>query len=667
MKGPAVIAKNLKLLFRSRETAFTIIFGPLLIILLVSAAYTGGSEDKALLVGVYAPDYTPLVDEMFTALQDKGYLVSNYGSKEDCTELIKTSEIHTCVIFPEDFELKDNETKEVTFAVDYSRINLVYEIIEGLSAEFAVQSTELSEDLASDVLQRVALAQKEISTQLQAGAEIEQRMSDVQENAMEGRKRLGSVNVNVSFTDLKEIRGRVTGLSGIITEVKTIGIDAIDKAEETLREVKGETENETRELIDEVLDDLLNKSDTIRQVSDDAPRAVEEVSRLIDEAALAISKAKESHIKLVNASADVEKRLTDADKELGESLKALTTLRGKLGHIDSSLRNVLGLEASSVASPITTKIEAVNTEEDNLAFTYPYVLMLVIMFLGFMLNSSLIVMDKISTAAFRNFTTATRDEYHILYSFFTTFLILLAQILVILLVSFLFVTVPLFSNFAVSLVIIIIAITLFSFLGMLVGYLTGTQEAAMIASLSIGSVLLFVSNLVLPLEAMNAVVKVLSSYNPYVVLSELLKQSMLFDLKLIDIPGKMSLLLVAIVILFMFVIAIQRSVKAKFFKRRSKDLKKTAFTPRMKPVKPLVIGDREVQDLFDLLEALDSMTRSEFEEIRKGGKNPISAWVRIEIGDKSLSRKLKTPSKERMILTLDKYLKKLTKKLQKEQ
>ena len=42
MKALRTIAKNLRLLLRSRETLFTILFGPLLIILIVSAAYTGG-------------------------------------------------------------------------------------------------------------------------------------------------------------------------------------------------------------------------------------------------------------------------------------------------------------------------------------------------------------------------------------------------------------------------------------------------------------------------------------------------------------------------------------------------------------------------------------------------------------------------------------------------
>lgn len=667
MKGTSVIVKNLKLLFRSKETAFTILFGPLLIILVVSAAYTGGQGKEAIAVGTYAPSYTPLVNEMISSLKEKGYHVSVFANESDCVDRIKTGEIHTCVFFPDDFRVVENETRTVRFVVDYSRINLVHAIIDGLSKEFEMQSTALSEAMASDVLQRLRLAQGEISAQLENSAELEQRLERVREETSAGQTRLTGVDMNVSFTNLKDIRGRVNGLATIITDLKTTSLEAIDEAKDALLALRSDVENETRDQVDETIVVLRNKSDEIRAISDTAPDAVEKVSELIDEAAQAILKAQESHQALVNASIDVEKRLATADAELSSSLAILTTIRGKLAHVDQSLRKVLGVGAGNLAAPITTEIEALTTEDEKLAFTYPYILMLVIMFLGLMINSSLIVMDKTSTAAFRNFTTATRDEYHILFSFFTTFLILLVQTLAILVVSFFFVKTPLFNNFGVSLVVIFFAITLFSFLGMIVGYLSGTQEAAMIASLSVGSILLFISNLVLPLESMNKLVKVLSWYNPYVVLSELLKQSMLFHVGLGYMAGKIGLLVLTSALLFGLILIIQRSVKAKFFQQRAKDLEKAAFA--RKEVKPLRIGDREVRDLFELWEIFDAMTRGEFEQLSRGngGISSIVQWVRDELGEKRLARKLRCNNKERIILALDKFLKKETKRLQKKQ
>ena len=45
MKGPAVIAKNLKLLFRSKETAFTIIFAAVYLLYMVQNIIMGDVTD----------------------------------------------------------------------------------------------------------------------------------------------------------------------------------------------------------------------------------------------------------------------------------------------------------------------------------------------------------------------------------------------------------------------------------------------------------------------------------------------------------------------------------------------------------------------------------------------------------------------------------------------
>lgn len=666
MKGPSVVAKNLKLLFRSKESAFTIIFGPLLIILLVSAAYTG-SGDAEIRIGTSASEYTPLADKMITAFKGRGYLVSTFTNESECVGMIGTGELHTCVLFPDDFRVKQNETNVVTFAVDYSRINLVYQIIEAIASEFQVEGSAISEGHADTLLKRIALAQQEVHQQIDLSREIDADLQRIGGEISQGKTSLDSVETEVSFVDLLQIRGRVTGLASIVADMKSESIGTIDDVIDELKAVRSDAENETYDRVDHTIEILENATETLTDIADEAPDAAMEVSRIIDDAAASIRETNERFNELVNASEEASARLGTSKQHLDAALEKLMRLRGTLEHVDDSLQESLGMSASGVASPITTRIRSLNTDQDNLTFTYPYVLMLVIMFLGLMLNSTLIVMDKTSKAAFRNFTTATKDEYHILLSFITTFLILLAQVCIILLISYFFVRTPLFANFGVTLLIVAFAITLFSFLGMVIGYLSGTQEGAMIASLSVGSVLLFVSNLVLPIETMNRIVKTLSVYNPYVVLSELLKQSMLFDLKLTNVPGKLGLLILAIGLLFGLILAVQRSFKSRFFQRRSRDLAASAFAGEKKAVQPLLILDREVRDPFDLLEVLDGMTRAEFEQVLSGRKNPVALWVRTELGERSLSRKMDTRSKERMIIALDKYLKRKTKSLQRQQ
>jgi hypothetical protein len=74
-----------------------------------------------------------------------------------------------------------------------------------------------------------------------------------------------------------------------------------------------------------------------------------------------------------------------------------------------------------------------------------------------------------------------------------------------------------------------------------------------------------------------------------------------------------------------------------------------------------------VRNLFDLMDVLDVMTRAQFAEANTKNEHPIADWVRNELGEKSLARKLRCESKERIILALEKHLKRQTKKLQRRQ
>jgi len=154
MKTFQTLAKNLKLLFRSKETAFTIIFGPLLIILLVGFAFSG-SEELTITLGVYSDEYTPLADQIIQSLNEKEFIVNIYSTRDECFEKVQNSEIQMCIVFPEGFEIRENHTNMVEFNVDPSRINLVYAVIDQLSTEFGIQSSAVSQELTSTILARL--------------------------------------------------------------------------------------------------------------------------------------------------------------------------------------------------------------------------------------------------------------------------------------------------------------------------------------------------------------------------------------------------------------------------------------------------------------------------------------------------------------------------------
>ena len=657
MKTTQTIQKNFKLLFRSKETAFTIIFGPLLIILLVGFAFSG-DDTMRLNIGVHAQEYTELTDEFVESLQEE-YVVSIHSTKEECVTSIERGDNQLCIGFPEDFRIREDATSTVTFHVDPSRINLVYQVIASLSERFDAQREQISLGLTSNILANVDVTRQLLGEQVENAQRISELRAQASDALQATNERTRADDINFTVIDFRILRGSITGMEQDIQQLHTRGLDEFSNAQQALRSAKSacnNCSNATNEQIDQAIDELELATIYFSEVHDRSPQRLRELTQLVETAAERVNNIQTSYGEVQEDLAHVQEQITTAQQTLEEMRERLTDLRANLRYANDLLLGLESADSASVVTPIRTQIEEV-TLEDNLSFTYPYILMLVIMFMGLMLGSTLIVTDKNSKAAFRNFTTATRDEFHILLSFITTLLILLAQVTIILVFSSLIITAPLLSNFLTTIIIILLAITLFSFLGMMVGYLAKSQEAAMITSLTIGSVMLFVSNLVIPIESMNALVRGLANLNPYVVLSEVLKKSMLFDMPLREFFIEVFLVFVLAIILLATTIGVQQYVRRRYFKEQAVVEVKTK-----KAVQPLELGAHVIKDEFELLSALDVMTREEFKKHVNEEKNKVYSWAKKELNNKWLARKLNTTNKERMIIKLDKYLKKQTRK-----
>ena len=77
----------------------------------------------------------------------------------------------------------------------------------------------------------------------------------------------------------------------------------------------------------------------------------------------------------------------------------------------------------------------------------------------------------------------------------------------------------------------------------------------------------------------------------------------------------------------------------------------------------LALGQYLVHNEVELLDALDRMTRTEFEAIVRSDENPIATWAHAELRNKTLAKRLRTTNKERMMLRLDQHLEKHGKRI----
>ena len=120
-----IIAKDLKLLIRSRTSALIIILAPLLVILLLGIAFDNANT-FGLSIGTYAPAQNSNVDSITSKLAARGFTMTQHASQEECIDTVKKGASNTCILFPDNFNFDTNEQKQITFYVDYTKINLVW-------------------------------------------------------------------------------------------------------------------------------------------------------------------------------------------------------------------------------------------------------------------------------------------------------------------------------------------------------------------------------------------------------------------------------------------------------------------------------------------------------------------------------------------------------------
>jgi len=100
----------------------------------------------------------------------------------------------------------------------------------------------------------------------------------------------------------------------------------------------------------------------------------------------------------------------------------------------------------------------------------------------------------------------------------------------------------------------------FIFLGMLIGNIFKSEETNMIASISIGFILLFFSSAILPIETLPEFIKNIANYNPFYISETLLSKVMLFHIGFSSLIGGVLILLGMLVGLILITFLIKKFV-----------------------------------------------------------------------------------------------------------
>lgn len=553
-----LIKKNLVILVRSKSSALIVILAPLLLILLMGLSYSTTSS-YGLNIGVHGTNFNGIVGEVINSLEGQGFQVITYNQIEDCIDDVKHNTVHTCVSVPENFDVDGNEAKEVTFYLDQSKINLVWIIQETLQEEFNLRTQEISEGLVDDIFYKISVGQTEIETEMNNLNTLKTTNDEVSTQSTTISSSLSAITFNQYSATVDETV--LTGFQTTVTSRIDTAITEIDDVREAVDDLNNITASEEED-IEDLLSDLetsLNSTKNI--ISGNSTGTFADIESAIDDLEAELSSANtnlnEAAVQVGTINTDITslgESITSVSSSISSISSSLDSVKAKLGTFDVS-------DSGVISAPLVTNIETISSEESHLNYAFPILLTLVVMFLAIMLGSTLVMVEKTSQAYVRNFLIPVKKIVFVLATVITNLILVSVQLIVILLISLAFVP-NLLASLPLIFLILLFSALVFTLVGMVVGYLFSSEETAILASISTGSLFLFLSGVVLPVEGMSTGLRELTMLNPFMITEKLIREIFIFSSGFTIIWEDLVMMFLYSIILF-FAIMVIDSVASK--------------------------------------------------------------------------------------------------------
>jgi ABC-2 type transport system permease protein len=583
-----LVQKNLKLLVRARASALVVILGPLLIIFLAGLAFDN-TNLYSVRIGTYSQDYNDLSNSFIDKLSEKQFKVTRYASEDACISGIRKGETHTCIVFPAQFTIGKNGSNEIKFAVDYSQINLVWTVLNVMTTSISARSSELSRNLTSVLLQAIEFTKQSVKDRKQnlvalttENDEIGQRLANIQAELLEVELSLdpgefGITNLTSSKTIVKQW----------VDNSLDLGKDSLNKAQHFINAVDDLVKKSPAgsqigtglaSSLQASVDDIAQLKERLSKTEDLVTEQYGQLSKLIDHIAGRITQTKSQIDIAESAKVFTLDEINVMNKLLDQALLNILTLQKSLNEIEKIIGGIQITDPQAIVQPVQTSIVPVVAERSYLNYIFPTIIALVLLFTALLLTPTLILFERNSPAYFRNFMTPTSDFVFMGSVFVTTAFLLVVQLAIILAIAAIFFT-QILNGFIYTVIVLALMITLYTCLGMVVGYIFNSEETAMLAAMAIGSILMFISDIIIPLESMPSWIMGLAKFNPLYLGSDLLRRTILFNASFTEIWGNLALLAVFAIASIGLVLLAYYGLKKNTF---SKYLAK--FAPKKEPL-----------------------------------------------------------------------------------
>jgi ABC-type multidrug transport system permease subunit len=547
-----LVRKNLKNLVRAKASSLVVILGPLLVIFLAGLAFDNSNVYKVK-IGTYRPDTNDITTAFLEQLR-QDFKVIEYNSEGDCVDAIRKTDVNTCMVFSSNFTVGKPPSNEITFHVDYSRINLVWTILQAMTEKVSERTLQASKNLTKILLDTLEYAHQRITDQRQIVISLTTQNDLLAKNTQQMIADLSDVDLTFdeSSVPLDKLISSKTQVKQWVDDALAISDKGLTKSTSFIDAanslVKGSSAG--NQVKDQLLANFQSSVDEIKKAKDKlattknlTQQSFEEYSKQLDAVAEQISNTK-SRLQEADTTRQLGLRVLQAiNVLLDKSLLSIVEVQKSMNDIDNRISAIEIKDPNAVSQPIVTTIKPIAQQKTYLNYLFPVLIVLVIMFTALLITPTMILLDKHSPASFRTYMTPVRDSSYIIANFITAFILLFLQTIIILAIASIFFSSQIISHVPTAILLLLFINSLFILIGMMIGYLFNNEETATLAAVSIGAIFLFISDVIIPIESMPEAFAYIARFNPYVLASSLLRRALLFGSSPLSMISDISILI----------------------------------------------------------------------------------------------------------------------------
>ncbi|MFA6888139.1 MAG: ABC transporter permease [Candidatus Woesearchaeota archaeon] len=601
-----MIKKNFRVLIRSRSSALVILLGPFFIIFLIGAAFNTTSLHN-IRVGIYTAEENEVLDEILTSLSDNEFIVVRSETEEDCVNLVKSGGAHLCMSFPGSMS-EDSVAREIIFHVDYSKVNLVFTILNVISGEVDQISNDLSVEYTKMIIEQMNSTAAQIKEKSVMIADLANNAQEMKLNLELLSSELKGIEVSSSEFGLSDVdsylaesNSQLDEFSSITSQTTSSGQEIIGGFETYIDSFEAELESQVSDIeefqstvntyatiacsvdystisglsfdpcsdltsIQASLESAVTQADELGEQFDDIRDQLDDVNSQLATAesqqAEILSAAQtnleslqsqleSSALKIDEMGAEKDSITTQLDAlvtTLDENIAMISTVEQSISSMSDALANGEFGNAEDIVNPILTKIKPILEKKSYLDYTMPALVVLIIMFMSILLSSTIVMTEKESRSYFRNYIAPIPDYSFLISIFITNLIVVFIQAAIMLVIAQLAFNVSVFANLHNILIAVLVISSIFIMIGMCIGYLFVSEETATLASISLASIFLLFSSFLIPLESLSETIGSVAQYNPFVLSEAVLRQLIIFGNNL-SLSDEFLLLVLYVIVL----------------------------------------------------------------------------------------------------------------------